>query len=213
MAREDTSQALIDELVSDLKPVRPLAHPLLRMAVWTSLCLLYAAIAVYAIGLRPDIPARLQSTAFVFEQGLVGLLFVTATLASFVLCIPDQRGQSWVLGVVWGFCAAFGLLVLSRMLTESFHMPHLHWDECFNKAIILVTVPAFVMAFMMRRGTTTMPLTQAVMNTLSLAALGFIGLRLTCTIETLGHGVFLHLLPFLVLGLGLGILARRIYNW
>jgi len=204
---------LINRLSEDLQPARRMTHPAMRLAGWAGAGILYAVIVVNFLGVRPDLPSRLESTAFIFENALAAFIFLSAATASFFLCIPDMRGQKWLLSLTGGLTGAFALWIAARCLTEDVNMPALAWDHCFVDAFLMVFIPTAALIFMMRRGATTRPVLQAAMNTLAVAALAYIGLRVTCTIETIGHGVFLHMLPFLVLGPVYGLAARRIYKW
>ena len=53
----------------------------------------------------------------------------------------------------------------------------------------------------------------AFMCVLSVGALGWIALRLTCGAANTGHTLLFHFLPFVAMAALLGALARRLYRW
>ena len=79
--------------------------------------------------------------------------------------------------------------------------------------MMLAILPAVFMFLMVARGFTAHPVLMAVMNGLGIAAVGYLALRFTCTSEDLGHTLYTHLLPFIVVGSVFGLLARRLYRW
>ncbi len=205
---------LINDLADDLEPVSRIAHPLARALPWLLVSTIYTAIVVYLVGLRPDWYEKLtQDAAFVFEIKTAAIIGVSALICSAFMAVPDMRGQKWMLAVPITVLGVFSSWMLARCITEGVYMPQMHWDHCFTEAILMTFVPAVCMVFISRIGTTTRPLMMSLCNMLAIAALGYIGLRFTCMVDTVGHACFYHLFPFVVLGTLLGFVARKLYSW
>jgi hypothetical protein len=207
------TEALIKELSGDLEPVKRLSHPLLRVLPWMALACAYVAGVVYTLGVRPDISARLVDPIFLFETSLLGFVALSAALVSSWLCVPDMRGKSWMAGVPLTALGVFALWTTIKGFSEGLNMPAIHWDHCFNDGALMGFVPMAAVVFFARGGTTTHPVMMSLMNTLSVGALGYVGLRLTCIVDTVGHACFYHFFPFVVLGLVTGVFARKLYRW
>lgn len=205
---------LINDLADDLEPVSRISHPILRALPWFFVSLIYTGVVVYLVGLRPDWYAKLtQDAGFIFEIKAASLIGLSALLCSSFLAVPDMRGQKWMLAVPSTILGVFSLWMLSRCITEGVYMPQMHWDHCFTEAILMTFVPAVFMMFMARVGTTTRPIMMSFCNMMAIASVGYIGLRFTCMVDTVGHACFYHLFPFLVLGGILGFVARKLYSW
>lgn len=91
-----TTPDLIDLLAANLTPVQRLRPPIVRAATWLALAALIVALLATAQGLRPDIAMRLQQSGFVMSFGGALLTSVLATIAAFILSLPD-RSRLWVL--------------------------------------------------------------------------------------------------------------------
>ncbi len=210
---DQSTETLIDNLTEELSPMRRLVHPSLRALPWVALAMAYVAGVVNYLGLRPDLFAQFENSTFLFETGLMFFITLTAVLASAFLCVPDMRGRKWLVSVPSTLFLAFLLWTITRSFTEGIHMPAIHWDHCFQDRALMGFVPAVAIMFLGTRGATTRPRMMALMNILAVGALGYIGLRFTCSLDTVGHAALYHLFPFIVFGSALGFAARRIYRW
>ncbi|HXY59771.1 MAG TPA: DUF1109 domain-containing protein [Methylocystis sp.] len=83
---------LIRRLSEDCAPVRPFTHPVWRASLWFMLSLVYVAMVVLAMGLRPDIAARLRDWRFVLE--LAAALLTSMMAAAAALC-AGCPGRPW----------------------------------------------------------------------------------------------------------------------
>jgi len=90
-----TTPDLIDLLAANLMPVRRLRPPVARAATWLALAVVIVALLAIAQGLRPDIASCMRQSAFVTSLGGALLTGVLATIAAFMLSLPD-RSRLWV---------------------------------------------------------------------------------------------------------------------
>ena len=204
---------LIDHLSAELKPVSVLAHPLRRALPWLLMASVYMTGVLLFLGLRPDLAEKLTQGAYLFEISVTGFVAISAALASAWLCVPDMRGQKWLPAVPLAALAVFLIWTGVMSMLDGVHMPSPYWDHCFNIGALMGFVPMVAMIFLARNGATTRPVTMSLMNTLSVGALGYVGLRFVCPTDTIGHVFFYHLFTFMLLGLFAGLAARKLYRW
>ena len=205
---------LIGNLTDELSPVKPMAHPLVRLMPMLAVALAYIGFISYQVGLRNDISSISDNMYFVWEVGLGGLIAFFAAMTSAFLCVPDMRGQKWLIPVS---LTLFGVLLawtMMRGMTEGFSAEHAYyWSDCFYDGAIMGFVPTIVVVLFSLRGKTTRPVTMAAMNVLAITGLGYIGLRFTCAMDHVEHAFLFHLVPFAVLAFLIGVLAQRLYKW
>ncbi|MEM5313255.1 DUF1109 domain-containing protein [Paraburkholderia sp. JHI869] len=87
---------LIESLVADAKPVRPLRSPALRAAGWLLFAGLVLILVGVAHGVRPDLAAKLQQPVFVMGAAAAALTGILAAVASFIASVPG-RSLRWLL--------------------------------------------------------------------------------------------------------------------
>ncbi len=205
---------LIENLAGELEPVKRLRHPLLRIAPWIALTVLYIlAVDYFYLEFRPDLSDKTSDPIFIFEISLALAAGLSAAIATAWLCVPDARGQSWIMAVPITLSLTFLSWSFIRGANEGLEPAHMHLNHCFHDGIVLIAIPAAVIMFLSRCGATTRPVLMGIMNAIAVGALGYIGLRLSCQMDNIAHGCFYHIAPFILAGGVVGLLARRIYRW
>lgn len=204
---------LIESLSAELKPVRRMLHPFLRFAPAVVFGLVYLAIAVHVVGLRPDMPAKYQDLHFLFEVGLMLSVSLAAFFAAIWLSIPDARGLRWLPAVpLTLFCVMLLWTILKAYIDQATNFEW-HWSHCIQESIYITAIPTAAIVFILRKGVTTQPVMMTLMVILAMTGLGYAGLRFTCMMDTIEHVVHYHILPFTVLGAIVGFLARKLFRW
>ena len=93
---DDPNDRLIDALVADLRPVRPLLPPALRALIWL---MLVAAVAI-GLAMLADVAAMWRRIGAIPDMWLAVLgsiaTMATAAFAAFELSLPD-RSRAWAL--------------------------------------------------------------------------------------------------------------------
>lgn len=209
------TETLIGDLESRLEAVKPMYHPLKRILPWIGFMLAYmVGSAFFIIGIRPDIAAKFHETGFLFETGLTLAVSLVAALTASWLSVPDMRGQKWLLAVPVSLFAVFLFWFSLNIYNEGLHLPEtLTFHKCAGDAMILGLLPIMALVFLTKTGATTRPYWMAFSSILSVGALGWAVLRFTCASDDTAHIALYHFLPFIVLGILLGIVARRVYHW
>lgn len=210
---ENKTDALIDSLCADLKPCCKLRHPFWRGLPWVMLAFLYVIGTVYLQGFRLDIATQIAKPDFAFELALVLVMAVMAAFCAVWLCVPDIRGQTWIVSIPFTLFFAFCLLMGLRAGLDGFVMPEINWCFCYKSSILYGIIPALTIFIVSMKGCTTHPNLLAFMVSLAVGGLGYVGLRLVCLTEDIGHILIIHTLPYIVFGLLAALLARRIYRW
>lgn len=210
----DKLDILIEKLGQDLKPVKPLGHPFPRTASLFICALIYMGAAILYIGLRSDVVDKLGQGSFLFEIGFSLVMAIAAALSTGWLSVPDMREQKWLLYPPFILFAVFILFIGIKSYSEGIGVPHnMIFHKCIKDALILACLPIAGFIALSRTGHTTHPVTLAAMSALSTGSLGWIALRLTCSNDTIGHNFFYHFIPFALIGIALGLLARKLYRW
>ena len=207
------TENIINKLCNDLETVKPLPHPLLRAQPWLMLIIGYIIIASSFIGIRPDIATISQKTTFIFEVLISAAIGISAFIATFWSTIPDMRGEKWIISIPFAFLTIFSLWMISRIISEEMHIHHYDWHSCFGKGLLLTTIPIALSVFIAKKAATTHAYLTTSLSALSASAFGFIALRLTCMVETIEHCVLHHITPFLLVGIVVVTLAKRLYKW
>ena len=213
MSDQDVN-SLIGSLTEELEPVKPLPHPLLRMVPLVVVSFLYLAIMIAMLGPREDwMIMTFNNFTYVFEFALSFSIFVSAAFALGWLSYPDMRGQTWVKAVPVTLGGVFVLWAILRIIFE--------WDKgfvfsfgnCSLDGFVMIALPVLALTYFSKMGATTQPGWSSAMVILSFCGLGWGGLRFTCGADSLLQSLVIHFIPFVLLGIAFGFLARRIFRW
>jgi hypothetical protein len=207
--------SLIDDLTDDLKSVKKFPHPLMGMLPYVIISVIYVAVMSYFIGLRHDLAPKSHDTMFIFEIGLVLAISVSAAFATGWLAIPDMRGQRMVLVPPILLFTVYLFWMAVQAFTDGFEIPtKIGWHHHdIDHALLMGALPVAAIVFFSRNGATTRPYMMSFMNVLFVGFIGWAGLRFTCPVDATGHTFIYHFMPFLLLGVVAGGLARRLYRW
>ncbi len=87
---------LIQSLAANVTPVKRLRPPLVRAGLWLLLAAVILGLLTVSHGLRPQFAERMQDPIFVIDMLSSLATGVLATIAAFLLSLPD-RSRLWVL--------------------------------------------------------------------------------------------------------------------
>jgi hypothetical protein len=175
-----TTEALIQSLAADAKPVRRLRPPLVRAGLWLSGLAVVVSAAIWATGDWMGMIARLAETRFALEMVATLITGLTAVVAAFYLSLPD-RSRFWMF---------LPLPALVLWLASSGYGCYENWleygpqglrlgrsSDCFM-FIILMSIPVGVpLYFALRRAVPLDPLRVMAMGGLGVAALSATALQ------------------------------------
>jgi hypothetical protein len=89
------TRELIDTLVERATPVRRLRPPVVRAALWLAFAGLVLALIAVGHGVRADLMERLDEPKFVVSIGGALATGILATIAAFMISLPD-RSRWWL---------------------------------------------------------------------------------------------------------------------
>lgn len=205
--------SLIEGLSGDLQCCKPLSCPFKRIAPWAILSAAYMAFIVFFIGIRDDLIDKSQDVLFLFEISLASVISITAAIASSFMCSPDMCERKWIPTVSITSAAIFLLWTIVRYSVEGIAYEDIHWDHCLEGGALIGILPAIALVLLIKKGKTTAPVMMVAMNTLAVSGLAYIAMRFACAVDTVGHSGIVQITPFIVSGLILGLLARKLYRW
>ncbi len=207
---------LIERLARDARPVRPLAAPPLRAALWLAIALPFMVAMVLVISPRADLVEQLGSSRYLLEQFAALATAVAAAVAAFAAVVPGiDRRLIWlpaVPGAAW--VASLGLGCVRDWLALGAEGLRVTPDpECLFYIAMIGSVPAVAMVVMLRRGAPVAPRLALFLAALAAAAVGSFGLRLFHTEDA---GLMVLIWQFgsvaLLAALG-GLVGGRLLNW
>ena len=165
---------LIDLLADRLTPVRRLRNPITRAAQWLLLASIVTAMVVVAHGVRPDFWQCLLDRSFLVCTGASVVTSICATVAAFLLSLPD-RSCGWALLPLPGLAvwlSTLGYQCLTNWV--AFDPDGTRWGEaarCFS-ALVMVSLPlAITILVMLRHAAPLRPALAALTAGLSVAAI------------------------------------------
>ena len=205
----------IDQLVQDHQQVDSEPNPLLRMLPLIVGVVGYMLSVTMLIGLRDDwLSSLTSSVTYQLELSLSFIVGMAGMVAAGWLRIPHTNGQRLVVVTAF-FCGAlFVGFELFRLIREGVTFATMEsLIECYQHSLYLATLPTLALVMTQRSGSTTHPYLSALMGVFAIAGFAWICLRLTCGYDLAGHNAIVQLSPFMLLGLVMGIGAKKIYRW
>jgi hypothetical protein len=211
----DTSE-LANRLTTSLEPVRALRHPWYRAAVWLVLTAPYVALVVVVMSPRPDLGAKLADWRFAIEQSAALATGIAAAGAAFASTIPGLSRRFLLVAAapaaVW--LGSLGQGCIQAWVQAGPNGLALQPDWfCFPAILLVGTVPAIVMAVMLRRGAPLTPHTTAALGGLAAAGLGNFGLRFFHPQDASVMVLVWQVGTVVVLSAMAGWLGRLLLNW
>jgi hypothetical protein len=208
---------LIDRLVADAEPVRPLLSPARRAVLWSVVAGICVALGVLYFGLRRDAAEAWYSTGVVLRLVLLAATTWLAVVTAFRLSVPgdDLRAWSrwWPLALLGILVAVVSAEVVMGVVAGDPGSPLMAW-RCVRKAAFVGAVPAILAIVLIHRASALEPRWTALLGVLAAGAAGALTSELACPIHAPIHILLWHVLPvaaFAAVGALLGLLfwARR----
>lgn len=204
---EHDNDGLINALIADLQPVRPL-----RRAEGSALVLvavvLTGLIELAINGLADNVRDGTVSPMFLLANGLLLLLGIAASASTIAMASPRvgnrHDGPGWAMAMAGVFPVATVIL----LAVHHADWPHLldvaqGW-HCFVEATLTSLLIAGALLFWLRRGAPVSPRTAGLHLGVGAAALGTAVFGMSCPVDSIYHLGIWHALP-----LALGALAGR----
>lgn len=220
MTPPEDNRSLVDDLVSDLTPVR--RFPSLRMAVLGMALVFVPTVAIVEVVHQPgvDLVAKLTTDPW-FAAVVLGLVVGAfgAGLAGFAGLVPGREAVERP--ALWTALAGLGGAVLAAgaatLFTADAGATHLQKDvACFMLGAGVGLVPAAAVIVLHRWGFVRRPERAAALALIAAFGLGGLSVQLVCHYPGARHMLFGHVgVPVFMLVLGFGpmlLLLRRFAN-
>jgi len=210
-ARRTSHEELIERLVADLAPTRPLWSPLLRAALWLSA----ATLVGVGVALLSDLGAVSRRLTAVPDMWLAFLGSVLtaglATVAAFEIALPDRK-SAWALLPVpplllWIFASGAGCL-RTWLLPETHIAPLEEAKDCLMFIVGFSAPLSALLIFMLRRAHPLRPNLLGVVAGLAVAATTNVLLVLRHPFDAAATDLLVHLVAVLIV-VGLNMLAAK----
>lgn len=210
------SNTLIDVLVADLAPVRPLHRRdgVVHLAVAAAITL---ALVLAINGLADIVRSGSMSAVFLLANGLLMLLGLAASLSTIAQASPRvgarHDGPRWAMAMAAVFPAAtLALMALNYADAEHLLNPPRSW-HCLAASLLASVLVGGALLAWLRRGAPVCPETAGLHLGVAATALGTAIYGLSCPVDSLYHLGVWHALP-VAIGAGAGrLLIPRALRW
>lgn len=204
---------LTQNLSDDLKPQRLMYKPALRTYYAFAAMLSYIAAFIFIFHVRDDIILQLEQGTYLAELSLCLSLSLAAAYGVNLLSVPDMYGRKYFLIVPMVLFAAFCGMLAYRFISPALSMEYPGFHHCVTEGAVFATAPVLFATYLLKRGRTTRPMLSGAMVLMAAAPLGWGALRITCASSDVSHLFFHHFLPFLLIGIVLSLVSRKLYSW
>ena len=213
MTTEDIDKT-IEKLCSNLKPVK-CCNPTRRSLLWIVLVICYTSAVAITIGFRENIIESMAREDFVFELVLAFSIALTASLMTFWLSTPDCEKYKKFMAVPFTLLAVQVMWVADRLFFEGLGDFRDNWlSHCWMNTALHTSLPALAVVVLIKKGgATVMPCLLATNALIAVSEFGWIGMRLICPKDNVGEAYILNFLPYVVMGVVLGFVAKRLFKW
>ncbi len=202
------TEALIQDLAQNLRPVQPLRHPILRTIFWLCFTIPFVTIVSLKIGLRSDVVLTFLKPSFLFQVALLILLSLTTSISAFFLAVPDVRSRHYIFLPTIVF--AGWLLIFTGLLFFGMGSQAGTGWKCLRNISILSLPPAGLIYFMLWKAVPLRTNATGVFAFLGASALGCLATRFICPQDDLLHFFVWHCIP-VALTAGLGLLIGALF--
>lgn len=214
MVRSVNTEHLIQELATDVTPVRPLRRPTLRAAAWVAGAAVYLGVLTAVMSPRDDLGARMYDTQFLLEQWAALLMGVTAAGAALSSVVPGRRLRLLMLLPLASLAVWLGLIGVrtlqdAQTLGLGAVLVQVNW-RCVTAILVGAAVPAVAMARMLGRGAPLTPRLTAGLGGLAAAGLGNFAV---CLSHPHGFDLIWHAGTVLLLAALAAWLGTHVLRW
>jgi hypothetical protein len=193
---------LISELVRDLRPVQPLPVPPVRTAWWILVAAASATAAVAALGVRPDLSPAAMTMAFQAHVFLLAGAAAGSAASALSLAVPGERRSRWLRSMpvvaVLGWIGWLIAELVSHAAADGQLRPIGPGWGCVAKAFAAALIPGGVLAVMVARAAPLEWRSPVALAALAGAAVGALGVEVTCPLNNPMHLLIWHAAPVLV---------------
>jgi hypothetical protein len=210
-----STENLIRSLAHNSQPVRPLRRPWIRATGWLALSAIYIAIVLLFMN-GHGLPTKWNDPRFILEQVSALAVGIGAAVAAFATIVPGYNRNFLpillILLVVWLGTVGEGCIQSFVKLGPG--AVSLNHDlACFPFIVFLSTVPAILMALMLRHGAPLTPHLTSALGALAAAGLANFSLRLFHPEDVTLMLLFWHIGGIFLLSAVAASAGHYLLNW
>ncbi len=211
-----STEDLIQQLTSDLQPVRRLRPLAVRVAGWFVIALASLGLVMILMGVRRELGDAADRADFAIEAALLIVTALSAAVGALMVSIPGAdlgklaRSLPIVVGtttIVW----ALGELLVASATGAPTGRLTFAW-HCVYKTASVAAIPSVVLFMMVKRAAPLHAARAGFLAILATAAVGVLGANIICPNDRPLHMLLWHAAPlmlFAALGAGLGTWLLR----
>lgn len=209
------TENLIRSLAHDSRPVRPLRRPWIRAIGWLALSGIYIAIVLLLMN-GHGLPTKWNDPRFILERVSALAVGIGAAVAAFATIVPGYNRHFLSVLLIW---LVVWLGTVGEGCIQSFvklgpgALSFNHDLACFPFIVFLSTVPAILMALMLRHGAPLTPHLTSALGALAAASLANFSLRLFHPEDVTLALLFWHIGGIFLLSAVAAGAGRYLLNW
>jgi hypothetical protein len=206
----------IEKILATAAPVAA-ANPVRLLSGWLVVTIL--SILLFTIYLEPraDLMTQLSSPLYWLEIVVLSGLIISIAVVAIWLCFPDLRQTSWAFYLPVPFLLLYLGAVIYRLLyPETIALPlpdQGHGIECAICITVVAVIPALWMFRILRRHATVHPKMAGAVTLLTAASIGHLVLKIVEMNDSIGHMLFWHVGPILLLTAFGVFLGSKFLRW
>jgi len=193
---------LIKGLVRNLEPVSPLPLPTVRLRRWMLASVAASAAVVAVIGRRADLATMMFAQPFQAHVAFLVVAAISSAAAALALAIPGESVSRWrraaPLIATGAWLAWLAGEVLPLAAAGGATWPAAGWG-CVAKSFAIGAAPGLLLAVMVGRGAPADVRATVTFAALAAAAVGALGVELTCPLDGPMHLLLWHAGPVMAL--------------
>lgn len=210
------TEDLIQQLTSDLQPVRRLRPVAIRVVGWFVVATASLGLVMILMGVRRELGDAADRSDFAIEAVLLIVTALSAAVGALLVSIPGAERARLVrwLPIVAGIATvlwALGELVMASAMGAPTGRLTFAW-HCVYKTASVAAIPSVVLFVMIRRAAPLHAARAGFLAILATAAVGVLGANIICPNDRPLHMLLWHAAPLMLfagLGAGLGTWLLR----
>lgn len=210
------TEELIVQLVGEATPVRRLERPSVRAIRWVAVMTATAAVAVFVMQPRQDLPAALQDSAYAARALSTAATAMLAAAMSLVLSVPGAERSRYQRALPFLALASWTLVLGAVLGREGNAVARLETfpvnPGCIYQIVALSAIPAASLLWMVRRAAPLSPGWNALLAGLAAAAFGAASTQLLCPVDDAAHQLVGHVVPAMTLAGAIAIVGRLLLH-
>jgi hypothetical protein len=209
---------VINDLVKELQPVRPVRPFSVRYATWAAAVFAAVGALLLAISARRDPDIVFDSARLVSDAVMVVLIALTASWSALKLSVPGEEKPFSHRYMPLALLAMWCLFSVFQVAVEAIHTgaealvpdPHVVCALLVAGAGGLLMIP---LTFLLRGAAPLDPRWCGAMAGIAAGAAAMIGIEFICVYERPAHFMAYHVLPVLLFGVAGALAGPRLLPW